>query len=149
MSDDGQRVVNECPVCVAGGYSGCTACNPGNWRPRVSAAEWAARTTHLVPPFAPQDAAERLRALGWVCVKPGQVVGAVAGPTTVAGKRAEQANGVAYGCHVELEDGQEADGCVKDYGCDGDCVHAPRHKSREGCPFWRRKTAARPAGATP
>lgn len=30
-------------------------------------------------PFAPQDAAERLRALGWVCVEPGKVEAAVAG----------------------------------------------------------------------
>lgn len=48
----------------------------------------------------------------------------------------QQLAGIKYGCHVELEPGEEPDGCVKDYGADRDCIYASRHKSREGCKYW-------------
>jgi hypothetical protein len=55
---------------------------------------------------------------------------------TAKQKRAEQAAGVQYGCHVDLNEGEAPDGCVKDYGADSDCTYAPRHRTREGCRYW-------------
>lgn len=52
-------------------------------------------------------------------------------------KREEQVSGVRYGCHVDLSDEQEPDGCVLDYGAPQDCTHAHRLRSREGCRYWR------------
>jgi len=48
-----------------------------------------------------------------------------------------QAAGVRFGCHVDLIDDEEPDGCVKDYGADGDCIYAKRHRTREGCKYWK------------
>lgn len=56
---------------------------------------------------------------------------------TAKRKRFMQENGVKFGCYCDLELDQSPDDCVKDYDADGDCAHAPRHKTREGCPFWR------------
>ena len=57
---------------------------------------------------------------------------------TAAEKRKAQQTGVQYGCYVDLEAGEQPDGCVKDYGSDADCTYAPRHRTREGCRYWRR-----------
>ena len=48
-----------------------------------------------------------------------------------------QEEGIKFCCHVELDIDAEPDGCVKDYGVDNDCDYAKRHKTREGCPYWR------------
>jgi hypothetical protein len=48
-----------------------------------------------------------------------------------------QAAGVRFGCHIDLEEGEQPDGCVKDYGAENDCIYARRHRTREGCKFWR------------
>jgi hypothetical protein len=53
-------------------------------------------------------------------------------------KRDAQAAGIKYGCHLELDEGMEPDGCVKDYGDNLGCVYATRHKTREGCKYWLR-----------
>lgn len=46
-----------------------------------------------------------------------------------------------YGCHVDLESGEEPDGCVLDYGRPEDCRLAmglvAAGKSREDCREWR------------
>lgn len=52
-------------------------------------------------------------------------------------KIAEQARGVKYGCHADLDPGQEPDACVKDTGDDHDCIYASRHRTREGCRYWQ------------
>ena len=64
---------------------------------------------------------------------------------TCAEKLKAQAHGVKYGCHVDLEECQSPDGCVKDYGVDSDCVFAKHHRTREGCKYWKPviKTQAR------
>lgn len=56
----------------------------------------------------------------------------------VQDKLDEQRAGIRYGCHVDLMEGEEPDGCVIDDGVRGDCNHGHRHKTREGCPYWRR-----------
>lgn len=59
-------------------------------------------------------------------------------PTTTAkAKKEAQSAGVKFGCHIELDPGQEPDGCVKDYGDDSACVYAARHRSREACRYWQ------------
>lgn len=55
---------------------------------------------------------------------------------TAKQKTSDQAAGIKYGCHVDLEHGVEPDGCVKQDGRDSDCLYAPRHKTREGCKYW-------------
>lgn len=55
---------------------------------------------------------------------------------TAKEKVRQQANGIRYGCHVDLDHDEEPDGCVKDYGADSDCIYAPRHRTREGCRYW-------------
>ncbi len=55
---------------------------------------------------------------------------------TAKAKREAQARGVRYGCHIELDEGEQPDNCVKDYGGDRDCIYAQRHRSREACKFW-------------
>lgn len=57
---------------------------------------------------------------------------------TAKAKMDAQKQGIAYGCHVDLAEDEQPDGCVKDYGVDGDCIYAGRHRTREGCPHWRR-----------
>jgi len=47
-----------------------------------------------------------------------------------------------YGCHCDLEPGQEPDGCVLDEGRPQDCVHAHAIKRREDCSEWRPITVA-------
>ena len=46
-----------------------------------------------------------------------------------------------FGCHVDLEFGDEPDGCVLDYGNPDDCVLArtlvAAGKKREDCREWR------------
>lgn len=56
---------------------------------------------------------------------------------TAVRKRAEQAAGIAYGCHVDLADDETPDGCVIDEGVRADCIYARKHKTREGCAYWR------------
>ena len=63
-------------------------------------------------------------------------------PMTAKAKRAEQAAGVRYGCHVDLEPGMEPDGCVIDDEGRFGCIFAHRHRTREGCAHWRRVEAA-------
>lgn len=51
-------------------------------------------------------------------------------------------NGVAYGCHADLADGEEPDDCVIDYGSPGDCIHATFANGRNRtsvwtCRYWR------------
>lgn len=51
-------------------------------------------------------------------------------------------DGVLYGCHIELLDGEEPDGCVIDYGVHMDCIYGltpsgrPR-KSKWTCRYWK------------
>lgn len=47
---------------------------------------------------------------------------------------------VIYGCHLDLEDGQEPDDCVIDSGRHSDCTYAKPGMRREQCPYWRVKT---------
>lgn len=56
--------------------------------------------------------------------------------TTAKAKREAQQRGIRYGCHLELEEGMEPDGCVKDCGDEGGCIYARRHRSREACKYW-------------
>lgn len=49
----------------------------------------------------------------------------------------EEKDGKVYGCHIDLFDGQEPDGCVKDYGCDDYCIYASRCESKWDCKYWR------------
>lgn len=48
---------------------------------------------------------------------------------------------VKFGCHVDLMDGDEPDGCVFDYGNPGDCRLAQalhqKGKGRADCSEWR------------
>lgn len=57
---------------------------------------------------------------------------------TAKAKREAQAQGIRYGCHIDLAEDEEPDGCVKDYGVDSDCTYAKKHRTREGCIYWRR-----------
>ena len=56
-------------------------------------------------------------------------------------EQAPTRKGVKYGCHVELEPGQEPDSCVIDSGDIEDCIHAERltkqGKGRNDCEYWR------------
>ena len=61
---------------------------------------------------------------------------------TAKAKRAAQAAGVKYGCHVDLEEGMRPDGCVLDSGDTSGCVYAYRHRTREGCPHWHKIATA-------
>lgn len=44
---------------------------------------------------------------------------------------------VRYGCHVDLFDGAEPDGCVIDEGNLHDCIHAKEGMRKEQCEYWR------------
>ncbi len=51
-------------------------------------------------------------------------------------------DGVVYGCHVDLKDGDHPDGCVLDYGQAEDCTFGctPSGRARRAkwtCNFWR------------
>lgn len=54
-------------------------------------------------------------------------------------KRERQAQGIEYGCHVDLAPGEEPDGCVIDEDVQGNCIYAKKHRTREGCPYWQPK----------
>lgn len=53
-----------------------------------------------------------------------------------------EASATKFGCHCDLEPGQEPDGCVLDNGRVRDCVLAERlienGKGRNDCAEWRR-----------
>lgn len=44
---------------------------------------------------------------------------------------------VQHGCHVDLFDGFEPDGCVIDEGRINDCIHAKKGMRKEQCEYWR------------
>lgn len=51
-------------------------------------------------------------------------------------------NGIRYGCHVDLVEGQKPDDCVLDYGCATDCVYGTLksgriRRSKWTCQYWR------------
>lgn len=53
--------------------------------------------------------------------------------------------GDRYGCHVDLAEDEEPDGCVLDYGQPHDCIYATFpsgriRKRRETCMHWRKIT---------
>ena len=54
-------------------------------------------------------------------------------------KRERQAQGIEYGCHMDLAPGEEPDECVIDYADRGSCIHGYKHRTREGCPYWQPK----------
>jgi hypothetical protein len=44
---------------------------------------------------------------------------------------------VKYGCHVDLEQGEQPDGCVIDEGRPQDCIYAKEGMRKEQCSYWR------------
>jgi hypothetical protein len=44
---------------------------------------------------------------------------------------------IKYGCHVDLEPGQQPDGCVIDEERCPDCIHAKEGMRKEQCRYWR------------
>jgi len=42
-----------------------------------------------------------------------------------------------YGCHVDLMDDEQPDGCVLDYGKPNDCVYAKRITDKTQCEYWK------------
>ena len=46
-----------------------------------------------------------------------------------------------FGCHCDLEEGQEPDACVMDSGDDADCIFAEelrrKKKGKTSCSYWR------------
>jgi hypothetical protein len=42
-----------------------------------------------------------------------------------------------YGCHCDLEPGDQADGCVLDDGRPQDCIYTKPGMRKEQCGFWR------------
>lgn len=64
-----------------------------------------------------------------------------------AEEAARTKNGVLFGCHVDLADDEEPDGCVIDYGEPLDCVfgffaHGRPRRSKWTCKYWRPVDAA-------
>jgi hypothetical protein len=58
--------------------------------------------------------------------------------TTAKTKREAQDRGVRFGCYIDIKQTNTPDDdCVLDYGDVKGCPEATRHRSREGCPFWR------------
>jgi hypothetical protein len=47
-----------------------------------------------------------------------------------------------YGCHCDLEPGQEPDGCVIDEGLPQHCIYAKPGMRKEQCQYWRIVTGA-------
>jgi hypothetical protein len=43
-----------------------------------------------------------------------------------------------YGCHCDLEEGQEPDGCVIDSGDYNDCIFAYEDMKKEDCKYWKK-----------
>ena len=51
-------------------------------------------------------------------------------------------DGKTYGCHIDLLDGDEPDGCVLDYGAPDDCTmgRTPSGRARRSkwtCKYWK------------
>ena len=44
---------------------------------------------------------------------------------------------VKYGCHCDLAEGMEPDGCVIDEGRPQDCLYAQRLGSKDKCEYWK------------
>lgn len=44
---------------------------------------------------------------------------------------------VKYGCHVDLEPGQQPDGCVIDEDRHENCIYAKPGMRKEQCKYWR------------
>lgn len=62
---------------------------------------------------------------------------------TAKAKRAMQQSGRKFGCHVDLssmDDDSMPDGCVLDYGDPDACIYGSKHRTREGCKYWREVT---------
>ena len=59
----------------------------------------------------------------------------------IAALRAALAGPVPHGCHVDLEEGMEPDGCVLDEGRPHKCIYANRllreGKSKTACEYWK------------
>lgn len=58
----------------------------------------------------------------------------------------EMKNGKVYGCHVDLTNDDEPDGCVVDTGDHGDCIYGFTPSGRERrskwtCKHWKPVTA--------
>lgn len=55
--------------------------------------------------------------------------------------RAALAQPAPHGCHVDLEEGMEPDGCVLDEGSPHKCIYANRllreGKSKTACEYWK------------
>ena len=55
--------------------------------------------------------------------------------------RAALAAPIPHGCHVDLEEGMEPDGCVLDEGRPGNCIYARRlhreGKDKTACEYWQ------------
>lgn len=50
---------------------------------------------------------------------------------------AKREPGKVYGCHCDLEEGMEPDGCVIDSGERHNCIHAKDISVKEQCEYWR------------
>lgn len=50
---------------------------------------------------------------------------------------AKREPGKAYGCHCDLDDGMEPDGCVIDSGERHNCIYAKDISVKEQCEYWR------------
>lgn len=46
-------------------------------------------------------------------------------------------DGIKYGCHCDLEEGMEPDGCVINEGKISDCIYAKKDMRPEHCSYWR------------
>ena len=44
---------------------------------------------------------------------------------------------VKYGCHCDLEPGQQPDGCMLDGGDYEDCIYAKKGMKKEDCKHWK------------
>lgn len=45
--------------------------------------------------------------------------------------------GKRYGCHCDLDEGMEPDGCVIDEGSPHHCIYAKHISAKEQCEYWR------------
>lgn len=46
-------------------------------------------------------------------------------------------SGLKFGCHCDLEEGMEPDGCVIDEGLLRNCVYAKPNMVKEQCEYWK------------
>jgi len=53
------------------------------------------------------------------------------------GEHALEKTKLKFGCHCDLEDGQEPDDCVLNVGSRFDCTYAENIKCPEDCEYWR------------